>query len=182
MPFVGDTLAQIRTSVVKGEFPHPKSTTSGCEDLLRGLLCVSVSDRLTMESIFSNSWVQSSSEPGLSSSTGDPLVHILDEKNSLQDTSLRMNHEILQNLKSMGLPLMTEGVDFSDEPRNPTMGTYRILLHRKHMEELQMRRGDCSIDFASPRITRRGEKRARGKFARRNQSKIQKNSVFCTLL
>lgn len=73
-----------------------------------------------------------SSNVSLSGSAGETCNSGSEEPQQQQQQQDEPDLEVVRDLESIGLPV--RGVDFSEEPRSSTVGTYRILLHRKVSE------------------------------------------------
>ena len=200
LPFVGDSLAQLKANIIRGEFPGlVRGGSLACKNFLRALLCADVDARLTISDVLGSSWLlglqgsvqcaEAGVEVRISCSTEDDWCIARGRE--------AINPELLLRLQSLGLPL--QGADYLEEPRNPTLGTYRILLHQKHLQAhrnwLAKANDDddgktssvapfldnsCVHQFAS-----RQESRARRKSVKTllsvDRSKLQPSSRFCAL-
>ena len=135
MPFTGSSATQLKSTIAKGEFVRLENVSPACEDLIGGLLNKNIRNRFTVADVLSSTWLQDSKDPLLSSvksgTASCELTNGIDDGWYNPDEEA-VDPEVVQNLQVIGLPL--EGVDFLEEPRNPTIGTYRILLHRKRSE------------------------------------------------
>ena len=166
MPFRGETIPQLRDKIQAGKFDMPNGVTPICQDLISGLLTLNTAERFRMEDIFSSMWLRTSStamelnpskknfkgktsskthltklsrDSGVVDSSG--LEAPLCSSRSALEASFESgsedtpDKEILQSMESIGVPTCDANV-LIGEPRNPIAGTYRILLHRKHLLEL----------------------------------------------
>jgi serine/threonine-protein kinase NIM1 len=173
MPFTGESIAELQSNIVNGDFPSLENVTPPCWDLICRLLCVGVCSRLTSWETSGNEWVGQSSSPPLNSQS--QLINHSNTSYGNQEMVDKesLDAEILQRLEAMGLPL--EGVDFSAEPRNPTLGTYRILLHEKCSEVCM---DACLPNQSQQQITAKGSFISAGKG---KGSRLQGRSKFCTI-
>lgn len=152
MPFMGTGIAEIQVNIVKGDFAGLESVTPSCEEFVRRLLCTDSGSRFTMQEILSSDWIKGQESPRNADkhpklcwfSPTDSVTSKGDQEKTDRESP---DPEILRKLVDIGLP--QEGItNFSVEPRNPTLGTYRILLHRKQSElsrECIVRSGSNSI-------------------------------------
>ena len=152
MPFAGSQLEVVKANVIRGQFTVPESLTPSCKELIHGLLTTSVDKRLLMEEILGSKWLEKGLEVsriinfsmiGASPSNGAKRTDqfyststLSGTRSALPKADSSLNPDILEDLRAIGLPV--EGVNFLGEPRNPTIGTYRILLHRLHSELWEM--------------------------------------------
>ena len=157
MPFFGETIPQLREKILVGKYNMPSGITPVCQDLIRGLLTKNPEERFVMDDIFSSIWLRTTStaielhpsKNDIKTKTGARSnLPKLSRDNGVVDSSATgtssaldvsfdagTDPEILQNMEVIGLP--TSDVNsLVGEPRNPIAGTYRILLHRKHLLEL----------------------------------------------
>ena len=173
MPFQGETIPQLKTKILEGKFNMPEGLTPVCQDLISGLLTNNTDERFVMDDIFSSMWVRTSSTCGELHPSVRNMKHKTSSKSNLprisrdsgvvdtcaMDTSgstsvfgasfsgeaeTMPDREVLQSMEMLGVPNSDENV-LIGEPRNPIAGTYRILLHRKHLLELteeQRKRSD----------------------------------------
>ena len=164
MPFRGETIPKLKAKILEGKYNKLEFLTPVCQDLIAGLLIKEPEGRFIMEDIYSSIWLRTGStamelnqsrkslltktssrsklpilsrvgDNGVvdSSATGSVSKSALDASfNSESDTP---DGEVLQNMKSLGVPI-TDNNLLIGEPRNPIAGTYRILLHRKHLMKL----------------------------------------------
>lgn len=207
MPFEGTELEGVKESIIKGTFSLPEMLTPPCRELLYGILNMDVTQRHTVGDILRSKWLQNDSElsriigltsaatsPSSDSCVVDPFYHKFESHMNFSlnnATTNSLNPDILEELNSIGLPV--EGVNFIGEPRNPTVGTYRILLHRMHSELLQMwqakRERSVSLgtilDGRAKKDVRIEFKRSRtssGLRKRKPEAQFSSKSRVCTIL
>lgn len=223
MPFTSCNLDLLKANIVNGEYVMPENLTLACKNLIGGLLATDVHKRFTVDDIFSSIWLGGDVAAAMSSLiTGSSSLRIslscpsqgestagsfpscscfacaADEDGSCMSAASSsvgiecVDHEILQNLKSIGLPL--EGVRFVEEPRNPTLGTYRIFLHKKHSQAWrvwQVKRGKVFSAISCCDGAKRGSDvrdnfgtkvEGNGEVTRRKITELRPRSKFCTIL
>ena len=147
MPFHGETIPQLKSMILDGKFTMPGGLTPVCQDLISGLLTNNPDERFVMDDIFSSMWLRTGStcielhpsmrnmkhgvvdSCAMSGSTSVLDVAFNTEAETMPD------REVLLSMEMLGVPISDENL-LIGEPRNPIAGTYRILLHRKHLLEL----------------------------------------------
>ena len=164
MPFNGETIPQLKAKILDGRFTMPEGLTPVCQDLISGLLTKNPDERFIMDDIFSSIWLRTGSTnielhpsmkclknktnsktklPKISQDSGvvDSGAAVMSGSTSALDASFSADtettpdREVLQSMEMIGMPISDEKL-LIGEPRNPIAGTYRILLHRKHLSEL----------------------------------------------
>lgn len=180
LPFRGDTIPKLREKILEGKFTIPNGSSPVCQELIVGLLTGDPEDRFTMEEVYSSLWLRTNST---AQSLGvDPItwkdiencgttmkVPTKDQTQSLMPSSFSerdsgdfIDVELLQVVKDLGIP--TSNVhDFVGEPRNPTAGTYRILLHRKHLEQFEKETSEENVSCKEEEATVRSRKNSRAR-------------------
>ena len=163
MPFRGETIPQLKAKILEGKYDMPEFLTPVCQDLIAGLLIKEPEERFVMEDVFSSMWLRTGStamelnpskkslpsktnsrsklpilsrDHGVvdSSGTGNGSSSALDASFN-SDTESIPDSEVLQSMERLGVPIEDDNL-LIGEPRNPIAGTYRILLHRKHLLKL----------------------------------------------
>ena len=182
LPFLGSNLEQVKSTVVKGEFSVPGNLSSSCKQLIGGLLERDVSKRLTLEAVWTYcAWLGegTSGDKTQSCLSLDRNSSYSDVRMSISAGSGDLDEEVVQDLKTIGLPV--GGVDFSEEPRSCSVGTYRILLRRKHSEAWE-----SSLDLVGKGLEQGACVRGRTPEAqdsqKRKTSHQHKKSKYCTIL
>ena len=130
MPFSSESLTELKSDIVRGEFVRLESVSLTCEGFVRSLLCTDVSRRLKACDLQSSAWLLQSQLD--SRSTGFASSMAWGSECGQHSVESLMDCEIVEKLQTIGLPM--EGIDFNEEPRNATLGTYRILFHRQRAE------------------------------------------------
>ena len=185
MPFPGRRLDVVREGILEGQFSLPDHLTPACQALLRGLLSADVSRRLSVKEVLGSAWLR-----GVEST---PTNHASLERSEdcsritpLLAESECLDLEVVEDLRTIGLPV--QGVDFSEEPRSSTVGTYRILLHRKQRKACEDQQVSCSPDH-NVEGRNKGVKRRRRKLSRLGEARRitstgcqQTKSSYCTIL
>lgn len=170
MPFRGETIPQLKARILEGNYDMPTDLTPVCQDLIRGLLTKNPKDRFVMDDVFSSVWLRTSStvlelnpsKKNLKGKTNSSRSNLqkLSRDNAVADSSAAIcssvldvsfnagtegvpDREILQSMEMLGIPI-SDVNSLVGEPRNPIAGTYRILLHRKHLSELTDPEGEHS--------------------------------------
>ena len=166
MPFRGETIPQLKAKIQAGKFDMPGGLTPVCQELITGLLTLKTEERFVMEDVFSSMWLRTNStamelnpskknlgrktnskshlpkltrDHGVVDSSG-PEVSGEGSRSALEvsfdsGSDSTPDREVLQRMEMIGVPTCDDNV-LVGEPRNPIAGTYRILLHRKHLSEL----------------------------------------------
>lgn len=163
MPFRGETIPQLKAKILEGKYDKLEFLTPVCQDLIAGLLTKEPERRFIMEDIYSSIWLRTGSttmelnpsKKSLSTKTNSrsklPIlsrdIGVVDSSATGSGSKSALNasfnsegdstpdSEVLQNMESLGVPI-TDSNLLIGEPRNPIAGTYRILLHRKHLMKL----------------------------------------------
>ncbi|MCG8622596.1 MAG: protein kinase, partial [Proteobacteria bacterium] len=172
MPFQGETIPQLKAKILDGKFNMPGGLTPVCQDLISGLLTINPDKRFVMDDIFSSIWLRTGSTcvelhpstrnmkhktssksnlPRISRDSGvvDTCAMDTSGSTSVLDASFSAkaeivpDREVLLSMEMLGVPNSDENL-LIGEPRNPIAGTYRILLHRKHLLELTEEQRECS--------------------------------------
>lgn len=172
MPFQGETIPKLKAKILDGKFNMPGGLTPVCQDLISGLLTNNPDERFVMDEIFSSMWLRTgstcvelhpsmrnmkrktnskSNSPKISRDSGvvDTCAMDTSRSTSVLDASFSAeaetmpDREVLLSMKMLGVPNSDENL-LIGEPRNPIAGTYRILLHRKHLLELTEEQRECS--------------------------------------
>ena len=187
MPFTGTGIAELQVSIVKGDFASLEGVTPICEEFVRRLLHTDAGSRFTIQEILSTEWIQG--ERSTMNADVQSKLCWCEPMNSItSDEDLERvspDPEILQRLVEIGLPL--EGVtDFSAEPRNPTLGTYRVLVHRKQSdirkEWLDRTGSNSTVNFSLDCKAQSGSYTRRFKAKKSKKSRLQRPSKLCTIL
>ena len=170
MPFRGETIPQLKEKILKGKYNMPQGLTPVCQDLITGLLTKNPEERFIMEDIYSSMWLRTCSTsieldpskkylknrtnsrsklPKLSRDNGvvdssavgvSGSSHVLDASFNAGTGSVP-DSEVLQSMELLGVPISDDNL-LVGEPRNPIAGTYRILLHGKHLSDLTEKQGE----------------------------------------
>lgn len=135
MPFRGDTVPQLKEKILEGKYHMPKHLSPSCQDLISGILTRDMSERYTIPDLIGSAWLKGSQNdiPCLSRDSGvGSSESMLANSFNTGDT---LDSDVLQSLRELGVPT-SDTEQLLGEPRSPIAGTYRILLHRKHMGSL----------------------------------------------
>ncbi|XP_071327597.1 serine/threonine-protein kinase SIK3 homolog isoform X1 [Trachinotus anak] len=98
LPFDGSTLQNLRARVLSGKFRIPFFMSTDCEYLIRHMLVLEPSRRLTMEQICKNKWMrQGDPDPDF-----DRLIAECEQVKTERDTEL-INEQVLIAMSEMGL-------------------------------------------------------------------------------
>ncbi|XP_030633024.1 serine/threonine-protein kinase SIK3 homolog [Chanos chanos] len=98
LPFDGSTLQNLRARVLSGKFRIPFFMSTDCEYLIRHMLVLEPSRRLSMEQICKNKWMrQGDPDPEF-----DRLIAECEQVKSERETEL-INEEVLMAMSDMGL-------------------------------------------------------------------------------
>ena len=163
MPFRGETIPKLKAKIINGKYDQLDFLTPVCRDLIDGLLTKEPEGRFLMEEIYSSMWLRTGSTamelnpskyslltktnsrsklPILSRGDGviDSSALCSDSASALDvsfdsDDDSTPDSEVLQTMESLGVPIASNNL-LIGEPRNAIAGTYRILLHRKHLSKL----------------------------------------------
>lgn len=182
MPFRGETIPQLKAKILEGKYNKLDFLTPVCQDLIAGLLTKEPEGRFIMEDIYSSMWLRTGSTtmelnpsrkslltktnsrsklPILSrdygvvdsSATGSASMSALDASFD-SDSESTPDIEVLQNMESLGVPI-TDNNLLIGEPRNAIAGTYRILLHRKHLLKLGPEKQEREQSTSEPQERRK---------------------------
>uniref|UniRef100_UPI0037E8BF54 serine/threonine-protein kinase SIK3 homolog isoform X2 n=1 Tax=Semicossyphus pulcher TaxID=241346 RepID=UPI0037E8BF54 len=98
LPFDGSTLQNLRARVLSGKFRIPFFMSTDCEYLIRHMLVLEPSRRLTMEQICKNKWMrQGDPDPDF-----DRLIAECEQVKTERDTEL-INEQVLIAMSEMGM-------------------------------------------------------------------------------
>ncbi|KAM6959086.1 serine/threonine-protein kinase SIK3 homolog [Aplochiton taeniatus] len=98
LPFDGSTLQNLRARVLSGKFRIPFFMSTDCEYLIRHMLVLEPSRRLSMEQICKNKWMrQGDPDPDF-----DRLIAECEQVKSERETEL-INEQVLMAMSEMGL-------------------------------------------------------------------------------
>ncbi|XP_076000266.1 serine/threonine-protein kinase SIK3 homolog isoform X2 [Genypterus blacodes] len=98
LPFDGSTLQNLRARVLSGKFRIPFFMSTDCEYLIRHMLILEPSRRLTMEQICKNKWMrQGDPDPDF-----DRLIVECEQVKTERETEL-INEQVLMAMSEMGL-------------------------------------------------------------------------------
>ncbi|XP_053177377.1 serine/threonine-protein kinase SIK3 homolog [Scomber japonicus] len=98
LPFDGSTLQNLRARVLSGKFRIPFFMSTDCEYLIRHMLVLEPSRRLTMEQICKNKWIrQGDPDPDF-----DRLIAECEQVKTERDTEL-INEQVLMAMSEMGM-------------------------------------------------------------------------------
>ncbi|XP_062329939.1 serine/threonine-protein kinase SIK3 homolog isoform X1 [Osmerus eperlanus] len=98
LPFDGSTLQNLRARVLSGKFRIPFFMSTDCEYLIRHMLVLEPSRRLSMEQICKNKWMrQGDPDPEF-----DRLIAECEQVKSERETEL-INEQVLMAMSEMGL-------------------------------------------------------------------------------
>lgn len=116
LPFKGDTVSLVKRKILSGHYTIPKYVSSDCRDLIRNLLQLDPTKRLSTNQIKSCAWMKDTKFPGEKStkSYGEK-----DVKETLG--KIGISEKMLKEHKAKGA-------------RSNIMGTYRILMHKKEQK------------------------------------------------
>jgi serine/threonine protein kinase len=164
MPFRGETIPKLKAKILEGKYNKLDCLTPVCQDLISGLLMKEPEERFIMEDIYSSMWLRTGStamelNPSknslLTKTNSRSKLPILSRGDEVVDSSAILgsasvsaldasfdsdsdstpDSEVLQNMESLGVPIACNNL-LVGEPRNAIAGTYRILVHRKHLLKL----------------------------------------------
>ncbi|KAG7270516.1 hypothetical protein CRUP_026408 [Coryphaenoides rupestris] len=98
LPFDGSTLQNLRARVLSGKFRIPFFMSTDCEYLIRHMLVLEPSRRLSMEQICKNKWMrQGDPDPDF-----DRLIAECEQVKTERETEL-INEQVLMEMSEMGL-------------------------------------------------------------------------------
>lgn len=132
MPFVAENVPRLKEKIQAGHYQTPKSLTPACAELVAGILVTDAGERYTMDDICNSWWLQGSECSNDRDAQTDQSV-LLASFNAGDS----VDPEIVQWLEQVGVPTVDRDTILG-EPRNPVAGSYRILLHRKHLASLKL--------------------------------------------
>ena len=115
VPFPGSSVLQVKEKVLSGSYITPSRVGPLCQQLVAKLLRMEPSGRPSISATLQDPWLEG-------------VTQRVTEKPVVGD---KADSEVVEQMMSLGVPV---GGDFSGlltEPRSPTAGTYRILLHQK---------------------------------------------------
>lgn len=160
MPFRGETIPLLKKKILDDKYVVLEFLTPECQELIAGLLTKDPETRFVMEDIYTSMWLRTNSiamEPNhlqKSKSSSGGNLPIMTRDNGVVDGSAADSRsssvfvasfnsesepapdgEVLQSMKELGVPTHDKNL-LIGEPRSPIAGTYRILLHRKHLLKL----------------------------------------------
>lgn len=134
MPFKGDTIPQMRITIQEGKYNPLVNLSEPCQSLIAGILTVDPSSRWTLDDIERCVWVKGDTGAQISHTSINELTIRISSDNTFtgaaSPSGQSVDLEVLSRLDRLGVPTVDQCV-FTGEPRNPLAGTYRILLHRK---------------------------------------------------
>ena len=113
VPFPGSSVLQVKEKVLSGSYITPSRVGPLCQQLVAKLLRMEPSGRPNISATLQDPWLEGVAPKRV---TEKPVV------------GDKADSAVVEQMMSLGVPV---GGDFSKEPRSPTAGTYRILLHQK---------------------------------------------------
>ncbi|XP_066535640.1 serine/threonine-protein kinase SIK3 homolog isoform X2 [Hoplias malabaricus] len=125
LPFDGSTLQNLRARVLSGKFRIPFFMSTDCEYLIRHMLVLEPSRRLTMEQICKNKWMKQ----------GDPdpeferLIAECEQVKTERDTEL-INEQVLMAMSEMGLDRERTLQSLHTDAYDHYSAIYSLLLDR----------------------------------------------------
>uniref|UniRef100_A0AAR2L9B1 non-specific serine/threonine protein kinase n=1 Tax=Pygocentrus nattereri TaxID=42514 RepID=A0AAR2L9B1_PYGNA len=125
LPFDGSTLQNLRARVLSGKFRIPFFMSTDCEYLIRHMLVLDPSRRLTMEQICKNKWMKQ----------GDPdpeferLIAECEQVKTERETEL-INEQVLMAMSEMGLDRERTLQSLHTDAYDHYSAIYSLLLDR----------------------------------------------------
>ncbi|KAI4897701.1 hypothetical protein NFI96_000843 [Prochilodus magdalenae] len=125
LPFDGSTLQNLRARVLSGKFRIPFFMSTDCEYLIRHMLVLEPSRRLTMEQICKNKWMKQ----------GDPdpeferLIAECEQVKTERETEL-INEQVLMAMSEMGLDRERTLQSLHTDAYDHYSAIYSLLLDR----------------------------------------------------
>ena len=172
MPFRGATIPLLKKKILEDNYDVQEFLTPACQELIAGLLTKEPESRFVMKDIYTSVWIRTSSiamelnnlQKSISTKSSSAAnLPIVTRDNGVVDSSTTgsgsfgifavsfnesesvADGEVLQSMKELGVPTYDKTL-LIGEPRSPIAGTYRILLHRKHLLKLSKnQRCECSV-------------------------------------
>ena len=117
VPFPGNSVLQVKEKVLTGSYMAPTRVGPLCLQIVAKLLSMEPSGR-----------------PSISDTLDDPWLHGVAENNNTQEVDVlegKADQEVVAQMSSLGVPVGEDLFALLTEPRTPTAGVYRILLHQK---------------------------------------------------
>uniref|UniRef100_A0A4W3HIQ5 non-specific serine/threonine protein kinase n=1 Tax=Callorhinchus milii TaxID=7868 RepID=A0A4W3HIQ5_CALMI len=136
LPFDGPTLPALRQRVLEGRFRIPFYLSQACENLIRRMLVVDPTKRVTMSQIKQHHWMQSAMSPQ------EPLSYSIKDYNSnLGD----YNEQVLGIMQSLGINKQKTIESLQNSSYNHFAAIYYLLLER-----VQEHRSNQAISCPTP--------------------------------
>ena len=128
MPFRAETVGKLKKCILRGVYFMPDFLSDNCKLLIRKILQLIPTERLTIEEIKNTKWLQGEDFPEEDVKYSNiPLD---------SDSCSKEEYEAKTSLEKLGVPF-----DDNDEAhmnvRNNITGTYRVVLHRIQKEKLE---------------------------------------------
>ncbi|XP_046718600.1 serine/threonine-protein kinase SIK3 homolog isoform X1 [Silurus meridionalis] len=125
LPFDGSTLQNLRARVLSGKFRIPFFMSTDCEYLIRHMLVLEPSRRLTMEQICKNKWMrQGDPDPDF-----DRLIAECEQVKTERETEL-INEQVLMAMSDMGLDRERTLQSLHTDAYDHYSAIYSLLLDR----------------------------------------------------
>ncbi|XP_029027394.2 serine/threonine-protein kinase SIK3 homolog isoform X3 [Betta splendens] len=125
LPFDGSTLHNLRARVLSGKFRIPFFMSTDCEYLIRHMLVLEPSRRLTMEQICKNKWMrQGDPDPDF-----DRLIAECEQVKTERETEL-INEQVLMAMCEMGLDRESTLQSLQTDAYDHLSAIYSLLAER----------------------------------------------------
>ncbi|TRZ01384.1 hypothetical protein DNTS_033769 [Danionella cerebrum] len=132
MPFRAETVPKLKRCILDGAYTIPSWVPEPCQKLIRGILQLQPSDRLSVEQMMACEWLQNVDFPKpLDPFQLEPL-HLVERKLcELEEHET----EVKNALEALGITPEHIHNNQGKDCRSSITGVYRILLHRAHKRQ-----------------------------------------------
>jgi len=122
MPFRAETVGKLKRKILEGSYTIPTFVTEACKFLIKQILQLAPSDRLTLSEVMRSLWLEGIDFP--------KAYRKFEHKPCLYPSTGTMEErEANKNLQAFGIP--TQLIEnCTEDSKNPITGTYRIVLHQ----------------------------------------------------
>jgi serine/threonine protein kinase len=124
IPFKAKTLPDLQKLILRGKMSIPKCVSADAHDLIKGMLRLVPSQRLSLEEVLSHQWFYSEQEE---TSVYEDLLPRFEGQTSPKLQSKELNSEVLSQMEDLGFPADAVVNSLKANEVNHATATYRLL-------------------------------------------------------
>jgi len=125
-PFKGSSLRRLCFSILRGSYAIPEYVPVVCQCVIKGMLRLVPTDRISLSQIMSSAWLRGIEYPQAYPPASPTPAHLADPSRTLSSDE----RSVKLALEDLGITEAHLRNNVVLDCRSPLTGVYRILLHR----------------------------------------------------